>query len=656
MLQIKYEEPLSIKYLPIVAQKSFLSCKSDRYGWFVSSDFVLPFIIEKKFIFNRIIFTSSIISVENSGDEKKANELNFLKDVIKKTKELGVSFIYQPMTHAVFSHAPVGSIHCKSLSYFIDLENTEEELFQSFHSKHRNVVKNAQKNGVEILSGSEFMDECYNIIKNTMQRQNKPFISYQQVRTYREKLGENVSFYIAKKDGVVQGGGIFIWSKGHSSYYFHGGSSNKPYTGAVNLLQWQAICDMKKNGVRTFDFVGGRLAPLKGSKQEGIQRFKSRFGATAKLGYLWKYPLSPLSYKLFRGIAHLNALRHRRRYLGDIIDEEHRNLIIRKNILMTFDYELFLGSDSGTIEKSLIDPVDKILELFKLHSGKAVFFVDSTFLVRLKSDSEELFNKVKKNIQKIIKLGHNVELHLHPQWIDADWNKLEQKWSFSSMKNYRFHSLTANDQEKIFSESINILQQIISEVDSTYKVSAYRAGGWCSQPFNILGKYLAKYKIDIDFSVVPGMKEQDGIRYFDYSRVVKFKEWWRFSEDNTEEDSEGMRIEVPCSIIKLSLLSFLMNKLKIKKTKRAGNGRGGVASSTKINMFKKLIKRNISLNVDFMHPHYFIKSVESSNKHNLVVVGHPKILSSNGMDCMEYFLKNHRTIGIEELRSEVIDG
>jgi lipid II:glycine glycyltransferase (peptidoglycan interpeptide bridge formation enzyme) len=48
--------------------------------------------------------------------------------------------------------------------------------------------------------------------------------------------------------------------------------------GSSNLLQWEIIKKLKSLGVREYDFVGGRVEVPKGSKLEGIQRFKQRFG------------------------------------------------------------------------------------------------------------------------------------------------------------------------------------------------------------------------------------------------------------------------------------------------------------------------------------------------------------------------------------------
>lgn len=41
------ELPINVN-LPFFAQKKYLSSKSKNYGWFISDDFILPFIIYKK--------------------------------------------------------------------------------------------------------------------------------------------------------------------------------------------------------------------------------------------------------------------------------------------------------------------------------------------------------------------------------------------------------------------------------------------------------------------------------------------------------------------------------------------------------------------------------------------------------------------------------
>ena len=73
--------------------------------------------------------------------------------------------------------------------------------------------------------------------------------------------------------------------------------------------------------------MGARINPEKGSKQEGLSWFKKRFGANLKQGYMWKYSLHPLKYRLY-------CLAARYRSGGDIVDEERHKL---KDSQMIYD-------------------------------------------------------------------------------------------------------------------------------------------------------------------------------------------------------------------------------------------------------------------------------------------------------------------------------
>ena len=91
------------------------------------------------------------------------------------------------------------------------------------------------------------------------------------------------------------------------------------HQGANKLLYWEAIRLFKKLGVQRYDFVGARIDPEKGSKQEAINSLKKRFGAKLITGYMWKYSLHPLKYRLY-------CLAARLRSGGDIVDDERHKM------------------------------------------------------------------------------------------------------------------------------------------------------------------------------------------------------------------------------------------------------------------------------------------------------------------------------------------
>ncbi|WP_321317210.1 peptidoglycan bridge formation glycyltransferase FemA/FemB family protein [Labilibaculum sp.] len=273
-------------------------------------------------IFKRLVFTNESIKKGDFEDPNFLKEKNFLEEVVKNIKNTSAHFVYQPNTNVVFDTFPKGSLEASFGSYQIDLEKGEEELFANLHPKHRNVIKKAKKDGVIIKTGEDQFSDFFELYKDTMERQNLNYTSEIELKEIATKLNGNALISVAYKDGIPQGSSMLLYEKGFGAYYFYGGSALRPHIGSINLMHWENIIKLKSVGVSFYDFVGARIKPKKGSKIEGIQKFKERFGGEMKKGYLWKYPSNNVIYKLFCFVAKLNALMHKRVYKGDIIDQE----------------------------------------------------------------------------------------------------------------------------------------------------------------------------------------------------------------------------------------------------------------------------------------------------------------------------------------------
>lgn len=287
------------------------------YGYFVDNNCVLPYIIRKRVFIKYMQFTSPVIGAQSIEEEKI-----FLNSVVKYVREkMNVDFL-ESINTSIFNTFPDESEYCKFGSYIIDLSKSEDELFSGLHSKHRNVIRKAQKDGLIVLFGNEYMLDCFNLINETFSRQGVLAPKIEYIKRLA-KLNENVSFVIVKSKDKIEGCAIFIWNKDHSCYYLHGGSVQNSHGGAMNLLHWDTILRMKTNGVKYYDFVGGRLNPDEGSRLEGIQRFKSRFGGDFHVGYLWKVTISRFktSFYLFLLKIYFEKFR-REKYIGDAIDQE----------------------------------------------------------------------------------------------------------------------------------------------------------------------------------------------------------------------------------------------------------------------------------------------------------------------------------------------
>ena len=59
------------------------------------------------------------------------------------------------------------------------------------------------------------------------------------------------------------------------------------------------------------------------------------------------------------------------------------------NIYITLDYELFFGPKSGTVNKCIIEPIEKLLKIVDPLNVKIVCFVDSGYLLALEKQMEK---------------------------------------------------------------------------------------------------------------------------------------------------------------------------------------------------------------------------------------------------------------------------
>ena len=314
--QIKWKDSYSV-----LAKTEYLRSSANvvKYGYFVDDELVLPFVIKKKSIFSWMQLVTEVMGADdgNSAD-------NFLEECIKLGGNIfGISHVVTVNT-ALFKNYPQGSVYCKWGSYKVDLSLTEEELFSNLHSKHRNVIRKAESLGSKVDCGREYANDAVALMNDTYNRQAGKHGIDSTFVNRMTKLGKNVDWWVVKdSEGNLQGSAIFVWSTGASCYYMHGGSSAHTSPGAMNYLIWKAMLEMKRRGVKIFDFVGARLTTEPGSKLEGIQRFKSRFGSTLNDGYMFRYVYRPFKYWLYTQAMKTYAHIHHEHY-SDIIMEERK--------------------------------------------------------------------------------------------------------------------------------------------------------------------------------------------------------------------------------------------------------------------------------------------------------------------------------------------
>jgi hypothetical protein len=308
--------------LPIFAKDSFLKSVSDEYGWLGGTDdsgrlrCILPYTIVRKAMVRMVRFRVQTIFMDKAFGVEE--EKSFLDSAVEYFRSIGADIIIPATTNTIFRAYPTGAVAAPYGTLIIDLDQPEEIIWGNVHSKHRNVIRNATKKGVQVHSGAGYAETAYRLVMGTFRRSKLPFMGLDAFMKMIAGLGPYVRVFVADYQGKVQGCAVIPFSN-HSAYYVYGGSTPVPLTGAMNLLQWEAIRHFRELGVRHYDFCGVRIDPDKGSKQAGLMMFKERFGPRLVKGYMWKCSLNPLrssiyslAVRLFRG--------------GDIVDAERHKL------------------------------------------------------------------------------------------------------------------------------------------------------------------------------------------------------------------------------------------------------------------------------------------------------------------------------------------
>jgi len=308
--------------LSVYASRPFLESVGESFGWIGGIDpngalrCVLPYTIVRKGFLRMVRFrVETIPQVQDFSIEE---EKVFLTDAMRHFRSLGAHLVIPATTNTIFRTYPDGAEAAPYGTVIMDLTLSEEALWNGMSSNHRRQVRQAQKAGVQVRTAPEHIGIAHEIFRDTFARSNLPFMDLNAFRRMLTGLGEQQKLLVAEFENRVQGC-IAVPFSGAMAYYAYGGSIDDAVPGAMHLLHWEAMRLFRSLGVEKYDFVGVRIDPEKGSKQEGLLTFKQRFGGQLVRGFLWKYPINRIFYALY-------GLAARYRSGGDIVDQERHKL------------------------------------------------------------------------------------------------------------------------------------------------------------------------------------------------------------------------------------------------------------------------------------------------------------------------------------------
>ena len=311
-------------------------------------------------------------------------------------------------------------------------------------------------------------------------------------------------------------------------------------------------------------------------------------------------------------------------------------------IFLTFDYELFFGKQAGSVEKCMLEPTSDLFELAKGKNVAYTFFVDIGYLIRADHYPElsKEVAQVKSQIKEMIQLGHDVQLHIHPHWEKATFEN--GAWKMRTRYAYKLSDFETEERNNIVRSYKTYLEELIGR-----KVTTFRAGGWCIQPFEELNPVFKEVGLKIDSSVF----HKGYLVTIDYDvdfRMAPLKSKYNFEMDVCEEVEEGSFTEYPITSFRYRPSFYWMlyglGKLFPAKHKMIGDGLFMSQGGRKFASLTGYTSTHVSTDG------YYAKKLEaglnkSENlKHNeMVIIGHPKGNTVYSINKLKQFIeKNHK--------------
>jgi len=183
-------------------------------------------------------------------------------------------------------------------------------------------------------------------------------------------------------------------------------------------------------------------------------------------------------------------------------------------ILIEDDFEV-MGNGLGNVADLQYLPALSLMNIAEKYNVRITFMVDVAHQLALKAHSEIPEIRLQSTLwdETLILMkerGHDVQLHLHPQWINATF----KHGYFYLDNNWNIGRYAPKIQQKLIVDSVKYLNSLLCKKFPKYKVCAFKAGSWGLQPSINLQVEFEKNGIHIIMGPRDGLKVlSQGIDY-----------------------------------------------------------------------------------------------------------------------------------------------
>jgi hypothetical protein len=176
------------------------------------------------------------------------------------------------------------------------------------------------------------------------------------------------------------------------------------------------------------------------------------------------------------------------------------------HLALTHDWEL-RGDGSGDIEEIQFAPLRKLLEIYAQLGARTTILPEVMQQLAFRrcenkhSDLKSLADSWDEHAHDAFRQGHDVQLHLHPQWRNAEYAngrwQLDGDWSILNYDRDTAYAMLREGKE--------YLERLLRQIHPDYQCIAFRAGALAAAPSAHLFKSLTDLGMQLDVSIAGGL-------------------------------------------------------------------------------------------------------------------------------------------------------
>lgn len=323
-------------------------------------------------------------------------------------------------------------------------------------------------------------------------------------------------------------------------------------------------------------------------------------------------------------------------------------------LILTFDYELF-GDGTGDVFTHMIEPTNIILKMCDNYGIKITLFVEILEYIRLKDKwnkgnrmgyTRNPIEAIEHQIQQAAVNGHDIQLHIHPQWYNASFDNGGWKLDLTRWRLGGFRVSPEYGVKELISECKTELEKIITPILPGYKCTVLRAGGYNIMPSDEIYNAMCLVGLNVDSSLYPGGYENGKLSNYDYHNVSgDLDNWWANGKDiRMPSENQKEILEVPIFALPVSRWKRILTVSKIKALlDRKQTAISSVAKEKVLDkgffekigfmLSKEASTWDVCMFPKSLHKKYFryIEKQLSGKRNTFVLIGHPKSLRDENL-------------------------